>query len=291
MKGLLSMMLSGFLTITGVKTPAYNNNVPEETSVVAIEEVVEVEEPKQEEKISYNRLHQLYLEINSDMSYEEVLTKVKQSGLPYYDKKYNGSRTIKVAFDEDVVPHKYAEEGEHLKIHFKDLNSDNRYEEYVFEEMSYWNSNYDNLMSLSVQTKYVWGYDEEEDVSYFINDYSQKSDSDRYIKLNNKKEQLQYMNVDIPNDIHQFEDVLVIEDDDETASQSPVNIPEDNSNNNNSDGNTTVDPSDKDEIVYWTRGDSYHKDSNCHNYVQAKYHYSGTMKECPKFDPCDDCCY
>ena len=46
-----------------------------------------------------------------------------------------------------------------------------------------------------------------------------------------------------------------------------------------------------DEIVYWTRGDSYHKDSNCHNYVQAKYHYSGTMKECPKFDPCDDCCY
>jgi FKBP-type peptidyl-prolyl cis-trans isomerase len=46
-----------------------------------------------------------------------------------------------------------------------------------------------------------------------------------------------------------------------------------------------------DEIVYWTRGDSYHKKSDCHNYVQAKYHYSGTMKECPKFDPCDDCCY
>ena len=46
-----------------------------------------------------------------------------------------------------------------------------------------------------------------------------------------------------------------------------------------------------DEIVYWTRGKSYHKSSSCYHYVNAKYHYKGSKSECPKYDPCDDCCY
>ena len=46
-----------------------------------------------------------------------------------------------------------------------------------------------------------------------------------------------------------------------------------------------------DEIVYWTRGKSYHKSSRCYHYVNAKYHYKGSKSECPKYDPCDDCCY
>lgn len=278
-----SILLSAIFGISvpqGVEEDTYTT----EDTPVAIEQTIEDTETK--EKIAYDRLHQLYLEIHSNMSYEEVLNKIKASGLPYRDNKYNGSRTIKVAFDEEVVPHKYAKEGDHIKIHFKDLNSDNRYEEYVFEEISYWNN--DNWISISELTEYVWGCTDEEDQGFFINDYAGKNSE--YIKVDTKEEQLQYLNIDIPEDIHHFEDVPIIEDSEETASQSPVNIPEDNSNNNNSDGNTIDEPSDN-EIVYWTRGDSYHKDSNCHNYVQAKYHYSGTMEECPKFDPCDDCCY
>jgi hypothetical protein len=283
MKTFVSLLLS---TMFGISVPqgTIEETYISEDTPIAIEETIE--DTEQKEEIAYDRLHQLYLEINSDMSYEEVLTKVKQSGLPYRDNKYNGSRMIKVAFDEEVVPHKYAKEGDHIEIHFEDLNSDNRYEEYVFEKISYWNN--DNWISISALTEYVWGCTNEEDQGFFINNY--KGKNNEHIKVNTKEEQLQYLNIDIPDDIHHFEDVPIIEEDDETVSQSPVNIPEDNSNNNNSNGNTTIDPLD-DEIVYWTSGKSYHKDANCHNYVQAKYQFSGTMKECPKFDPCDDCCY
>jgi hypothetical protein len=84
-----------------------------------------------------------------------------------------------------------------------------------------------------------------------------------------------------------FDDIVVIHD-----GQSRKNeLNKDTADvKNNSDNENTIESEMNDEIVYWTRGKSYHKDSNCHNYVQAKYHYSGTMKECPKFDPCDDCC-
>ena len=205
---------------------------PEDTSVV-IEETIDTsmkieEETKQEE---INQLQQLYLDLNFDMTYDEIIATIKATNLPYRVKDYNHSKAIKIAFDKEVTPLEYAKWGENVQLHFTDIIKDNRYEVYTF-------------------------------------DYIEYNGQECIVKRNENLEPKQL-----------------------ALNPPPVEEKNIDSLGSNDEINTLPTANDNDIIVYWTSGKSYHKDSNCHNYVQAKYHYSGTMEECPKFDPCDDCCY
>lgn len=67
--------------------------------------------------LEYDELQQLYLDLNSDMSYSEMIELVKNTELPYSEQKYNGSRCVQVAFTEDCTSQKYKKEsGDYLKI-------------------------------------------------------------------------------------------------------------------------------------------------------------------------------
>ncbi len=75
------------------------------------------ETPKNEKAIEYDKLQQLYLEIDSEMSYSEMVTLVQSTGLPYSEAKYNGSRIVQVAFTEESTAQKYKKEnGSYVEI-------------------------------------------------------------------------------------------------------------------------------------------------------------------------------
>lgn len=68
---------------------------------------------------SLDKLQKLYLAINPSMSYLDAIQTVQDSGLPYSDEKYNGSRMIQVAFTEGCTAQKYKKEsGDFLEISF-----------------------------------------------------------------------------------------------------------------------------------------------------------------------------
>jgi hypothetical protein len=75
---------------------------------------------------SLDELQKLYLAINPSMSYLDALQAVQDSGLPYSNEKYNGSRMIQVAFTEGCTAQKYMKEsGDFLEISFNYPRNEN----------------------------------------------------------------------------------------------------------------------------------------------------------------------
>ncbi len=90
----------------------------------------------------YDALQQLYLDISPEMSYTEMLSLVESTGLPFSEEKYNGSRTVQVAFTEECTAQSYKKgEGDYLEIHYgypKNENSVNdELEKYYFNTCAY----------------------------------------------------------------------------------------------------------------------------------------------------------
>lgn len=79
--------------------------------------------------IEYDSLQQLYLDIDSEMNYSEMIELVKTCGLPYSEEKYNGSRKIQVAFLDENTDQKYTDSsGDYIEIIYlypKNENSKN----------------------------------------------------------------------------------------------------------------------------------------------------------------------
>lgn len=276
-------------------------------SPVAIEEVVEEKEYEEQEILKEkepDELQQLYNNLHFDMTYEEIIATIEATGLPYRIKDYNHSKAIKIAFDEEVIPHEYAKEGDYVKLHFTDIIQDNRYEVYVFDEISYWNNEIfesESKINESSEKKELalnppTEIEKEEQTNkessneWTNNDNTTTNETTgEYFSSNVKCEVCEKSGTELEkwydsNNVLHYTcltkctdglDVLYgpMARDKETVEE-------------NDDDNTT-----DDEIVYWTRGKSYHKSSSCYHYVNAKYHYSGSKSECPKYDPCDDCCY
>ena len=80
-------------------------------------------------EIELDKLQQLYLDFDSSWSYPDAVNYIISTELPYSEEKYNGSRTIQVAFTEGCTAQKYMKEsGDYLTITYiypKDENSIN----------------------------------------------------------------------------------------------------------------------------------------------------------------------
>lgn len=148
------------------------------------------EDSKKEDKISYDKLQQLYLDIESEMSYEEVLSKVQESGLPFSETKFNGSKAIKAAFEEGVTPQRHADEGDNINISFDDDRDGN----YVFGTIEYFNHE-KFIKVFEYKNGTYWDFRDGKDNGYYINNYQNimGDKSEKYIKANSKEEQLQYV--------------------------------------------------------------------------------------------------
>ena len=171
------------------------------------ESIAKVESKKNEdsskiakEEVSYDQLESLYLKINEKMSYEEILKIVEETGLPFTEVEYNGSKKIKVAFTEGVAKQRYADSGDNLEISF-DQESDRKY---AFGTLEYFNN--DKFVTIfQYEGGTYWDFYNCQDKGYFINDIDNKGNYEmtfnngkkkktKYIKANSKEEQLRYIN-------------------------------------------------------------------------------------------------
>lgn len=125
------------------------NNIKVDSSSTALTTdksnlVSEVSKTKQERStdyVSYDKLQQLYIDVNSDMSYKEMLKLVKKTKLPYSEERYNGSRLVQVAFTEGCTLQKYKKEaGDYLEIYYdytEANNSEDNLDKYTFATCVY----------------------------------------------------------------------------------------------------------------------------------------------------------
>ena len=89
-----------------------------------------------------DELQQLYLNFDSSLSYSDAVDYIISTGLPYSEGKYNGSRTIQIAFTEGCTAQKYKKEsGDYLTINYdypKNENSSNdELDKYTFSSCEY----------------------------------------------------------------------------------------------------------------------------------------------------------
>lgn len=173
-----------------VKQTSITNEV-EETKENKKNNKTNKKEQSKKDKISYDKLETLYLDINSDMTYDEVLSKVQESGLPFSETKFNGSKAIKVAFEEGVTPQKYADSGDYVDISFYD---EDRNGNYIFGTIEYFNNN-KFVTVFEYRDGVYWDFSKGKDRGYYINNYQSVmgSKEEKYIKVNSKKEQLKYI--------------------------------------------------------------------------------------------------
>lgn len=175
---------------------------PKETEQQS-EESQKTEEQKQEEKvekelevsIEYDELQQLYIDIQKDLTYDHLIDLLQNSNL-YYSEFDGRTKVIKIAFDEKATPFRYAESGDHVKVHFnKDLQ---------FDSATYFNQ--DKLLTLLYyENGTYWElHDQPEYAGYYISDFdSDETMTIKYangneveadlIKVNSKEEQFQYL--------------------------------------------------------------------------------------------------
>lgn len=88
----------------------------------------------------YDELQQLYLNFDTSMTYQEALEFIQNTGLPYSEAQYNGSRKFQVAFTEGCTAQKYKKEsGPYIEIIYRYLkNDDNSNEDnYIFGTCAY----------------------------------------------------------------------------------------------------------------------------------------------------------
>ena len=138
----------------------------------------------------YDDLQNLYLKINANMSYLEMIDTVKSTNLPYSEEKYNGSRTIQVAFTDGCTSQKYKEEdGDYLEITYdypKNENSSNDdLSKYSLSSCVYVSEN-SSLELISLVEGYYFSFSEP---GNYISNLGSKLDLDKDMS---KEEQLDY---------------------------------------------------------------------------------------------------
>ncbi len=177
-----------------------NETKSEENKEVKTENVVDnsdetvKQENESENNIDINKyddLQKLYMNINSDMSFEECLKIVIQSGLPYAIHNFNGSKEIKVAFEKGVLPDKHADSGDHLEISFEENKEDNSF---IFGNIQYFNQN-KFITIFEYKDGAYWDFNKGNDAGLYINNYKKTmgTKEEKYIKADSKVEQLKYL--------------------------------------------------------------------------------------------------
>ena len=157
----------------------------------AQEQKEKVKEKPKPSNVKYDALQQLYLDINKDLSYEEILNIVKKSKLPYTDQKYNGSRKIKVAYTDKVALQRYADEEDNVEISF-DL--DKKTNELSFSTLEYFNHK-KFITIFDYESGTYLDFRNGKDKGLYINNYNNimANKAEKYIKSDSKKNQLKYV--------------------------------------------------------------------------------------------------
>lgn len=79
---------------------------------ITSDEVEDIESEKYNSlsQLKLDELQQLYLDFDTSMSYSDALEYIQNTGLPYSEEKYNGSRRFQVALKEGCTAQKYMKE-------------------------------------------------------------------------------------------------------------------------------------------------------------------------------------
>ena len=180
-----------------------NTNVNDTQKEYKVNEINSPSEQSEIKNISYNQLQFLYLDINENMGYNEVLDAVKNTTLPYSDVKYSDGRTIKVALDDKVTPQLYADSGDYVSIHFDQHKDDDN--EYVFSVMEYFNDTA-FIKVFQYEKGIYWDFRESTDEykGLYINDHKSENEFEinydngnnvtvNWIHVKTKEEQFEYI--------------------------------------------------------------------------------------------------
>ena len=138
---IIGIVLSLIILIIAIVSPSSDNTTDSTTEITTESNYIEnTTETITEE--NYDELQKLFLSINENTTYSEALESVISTGLPYTEKKYNGSRQIQVAFTENNTAQSYASiDGDYLKIIYeypKNENSGNdEIEKYYLGTLAY----------------------------------------------------------------------------------------------------------------------------------------------------------
>lgn len=99
-----------------------------------------VTEPVQQ-VIEYDQLQQLFLNISVDLTEDEWVSIITDSGLPNTSKEYKGSKAItyKIAYEEDVATQYKAKTGDYIEATFSMEDGSLKYAEY-FNAQAWYNS-------------------------------------------------------------------------------------------------------------------------------------------------------
>ena len=184
------------------KKAAQEQKVKFEQEVKAKEEATKAkaeQEKNQKENITkqktsnvkYDALQQLYLDIDNNLSYEEILKKVKKSKLPYTDQEYSSGQTIKVAYTSEVAKQRYADEGDNVQISF---NLNKKTNKLNFSTLEYFNHK-KFITIFDYESGTYWDFRDGKDKGLYINNYSNVTGNKdkKYIKSNSKENQLKYI--------------------------------------------------------------------------------------------------
>ena len=184
------------------KKAAQEQKVKLEQEVKAKEEATKAnaeQEKNQKENITkqktsnvkYDALQQLYLDIDNNLSYEEILKKVKKSKLPYTDQEYSSGQTIKVAYTSEVAKQRYADEGDNVQISF---NLNKKTNKLNFSTLEYFNHK-KFITIFDYESGTYWYFRDGKDKGLYINNYSNVTGNkeEKYIKSNSKENQLKYI--------------------------------------------------------------------------------------------------
>ncbi|WP_302967263.1 cell envelope integrity protein TolA [Intestinibacter bartlettii] len=141
--------------------------------------------------VKYDALQQLYLDIDNNLSYEEILKKVKKSKLPYTDQEYSSGQTIKVAYTSEVAKQRYADEGDNVQISF---NLNKKTNKLNFSTLEYFNHK-KFITIFDYESGTYWDFRDGKDKGLYINNYSNVTGNkdEKYIKSNSKENQLKYI--------------------------------------------------------------------------------------------------
>ena len=107
----------------------------------------------------YDALQHLYLDLDPNMSYSDMLDLVRSTELPYSEEKYNGSRKVQVAFTKGCTVQRHKKEsGDYLEIIYEypdsENNADDVLDKYAFGTCAYVPSGSDLCLICHVSGSY-----------------------------------------------------------------------------------------------------------------------------------------
>lgn len=157
----------------------------------------ETNEAETAKLIEYDELQQYYLDIDENLTYEELIEILEASNLFYNDKRYTGgSREVKFAFEEGVAEFKRPDRGDYISVSFENDMTINNVE-YINHDLSlnlfhYIDGDYWDLRNPEYAGYYIELYGEKAGNFTYKDEQGKEVETD-YLKVDSKEEQFEYL--------------------------------------------------------------------------------------------------